>query len=102
MKSRPKKQPHPPRAVLVRRRAQSARKIKTSVSLSADLLSAVDALAGRSGRSAWIERSVRASVRRVAKRQRDRHEIELLNTHADALNRESADAIAYQVEWEPE
>ena len=91
-----------PAAIPARRRAQSARKVKTSVSLSADLLRAVDALAGPSGRSAWIEHSVRASVRRATKRQRDHNELELLNTNAAALNRESADVLAYQAPWEVE
>ena len=101
MKSRPNR-PQPPRAVMARRRTQSARKVKTSISLSADLLGAVDALAGRSGRSAWIERCVRASVLRATKRQRDRHELELLNANADALNRECADVLVYQAPWEAE
>jgi metal-responsive CopG/Arc/MetJ family transcriptional regulator len=78
------------------------RKVKTSVSLSEDLLRAVDGLAGKSRRSAWIERSVRASVQRALKRQRDENEVRLLNEHADSLNRESADALAYQTPWDVE
>lgn len=76
------------------------RKVKTSVSLSEGLLQAVDALAGKASRSAWIERSVRASVQRALRRQRDENEVRLLNEHADSLNRESADALAYQAPWD--
>lgn len=79
-----------------------SRKVKTSVSLSEGLLRAVDALAGKASRSAWIEQSVRASVQRALKRQRDENELRLLNEHADSLNRESVDALAYQTPWDSE
>lgn len=78
------------------------RKVKTSVSLSEGLLQAVDALAGKASRSAWIERSVQASVQRALRRRRDESELRLLNEHADSLNRESADAAAYQIPWDVE
>lgn len=78
------------------------RKVKTSVSLSEGLLQAVDALAGKASRSAWIEKSVRASVQRALRRQRDENELRLLNEHADSLNRESTDALAYQTPWDAE
>ena len=78
------------------------RKVKTSVSLSEGLLQAVDALAGKASRSAWIERSVRASVQRALRRRRDEDDMRLLNEHADSLNRESTDAIAYQTPWDVE
>lgn len=82
--------------------ATRTRKVKTSVSLSEGLLQAVDALAGKASRSAWIERSVRASVQRALRRQRDEDEVRLLNEHSDSLNRESADALAYQTPWDVE
>ena len=82
--------------------ATRTRKVKTSVSLSEGLLQAVDALAGKASRSAWIERSVRASVQRALRRQRDENEVRLLNEHSDSLNRESADALAYQTPWDVE
>ena len=78
------------------------RKVKTSVSLSEGLLQAVDALAGKTSRSAWIERSVRASVQRALRRQRDENDVRLLNEHADNLDHESADALAYQTPWDVE
>ena len=82
--------------------ATRTRKVKTSVSLSEGLLRAVDALAGKSSRSAWIERSVRPSVQRALRRHRGENEMRLLNEHADSLNRESADALAYQTPWDVE
>ncbi len=82
--------------------ATRTRKVKTSVSLSEGLLRAVDALAGKSSRSAWIEQSIRTSVQRALKRQRDDDDVRLLNEHAETLNRESADALAYQLPWDAE
>jgi metal-responsive CopG/Arc/MetJ family transcriptional regulator len=76
------------------------RKVKTSVSLSEGLLQAVDALAGKSQRSAWIERSVRVAVRRALRLRRDAEELRLLNEHAEAFNRESAEVLAYQAPWD--
>jgi metal-responsive CopG/Arc/MetJ family transcriptional regulator len=84
-------------ATTAARLATRTRKVKTSVSLSEGLLQAVDALAGKASRSAWIERSVRAAVQRALKRERDENEVRLLNEHAESLDRESADALAYQV-----
>jgi metal-responsive CopG/Arc/MetJ family transcriptional regulator len=81
---------------------KAARKVKTSISLSAELLTAVDALAGHAGRSAWIERSIRLALKRATRRRRDQRELELLNANANALNREGADALVYQTAWEPE
>ncbi len=82
--------------------AARSRKVKTSVSLSEGLLHAIDALAGKARRSAWIERSVRASVQRALRHQRDENDLRLLNEHADSLNRESADALACQSPWDAE
>ncbi len=82
--------------------AARSRKVKTSVSLSEGLLHAIDALAGKASRSAWIERSVRASVQRALRHQRDENDLRLLNEHADSLNRESADALACQSPWDAE
>ena len=79
-----------------------SRKVKTSVSLSESLLQAVDALAGKSSRSAWIERSVRAAVQRALRRRRDEGELRLLNQHAERLNREGEEASAYQARWDAE
>jgi hypothetical protein len=79
-----------------------ARKTKTSVTLSGDLLKVVDALAGASQRSAWIERAVRAYASRQLRRERRVQELELLNRHANALNAEGDDSAMYQSAWDAE
>jgi metal-responsive CopG/Arc/MetJ family transcriptional regulator len=72
-------------------------KVKTSITLSEDLLKAIrkSARPGES-RSQTIERLLRASatVRQVA----DARDLALINRHADALNAEAEDALAFQVE----
>ncbi len=72
-------------------------KIKTSITLSDDVLAAVDRLAGSAqSRSAVIERAVRAYVRRQARAAERAQELARLNRAAERLNVEAADALAYQ------
>ena len=74
-------------------------KVKTSVTLSEDIVKAIDRLAGRSSnRSAVIERAVREMVAKAARAARDLKELEVLNRHADHLNREADDALTYQAD----
>lgn len=79
-----------------------ARKAKTSVTLSSNLLEVIDRLAGSKQRSAWIEIAVRAYAKRELRRARRARELELLNRHADALNAESDDSATYQAPWDTE
>jgi metal-responsive CopG/Arc/MetJ family transcriptional regulator len=74
-------------------------KQKTSVTLSGDLLAALRR-AGRRGesRSATVERLLRERLSEEAARVRQRREIEQINRHADALNAEAADVLAYQAD----
>ena len=73
-------------------------KVKTSITLSSDLLRAVDRAAqeGQS-RSDFIEEAVRAYFAQMQRRQRDTRDLEILNEHADRLNAEAEDVLAYQV-----
>jgi metal-responsive CopG/Arc/MetJ family transcriptional regulator len=74
-------------------------KVKTSITLSPDVLRAVDrAGGGRSNRSRVIETALREFMERRARAARDRRDIEIINRSAEALNREAADVIAYQAE----
>jgi hypothetical protein len=79
-----------------------ARKAKTSVTLSGNLLKVIDGLAGASHRSAWIERAVRAYARRELRRERRARELELLDRHAQVLNAEGDESAAYQSAWDVE
>lgn len=71
-------------------------KVKTSVTLSDDLLRAVDELAKSSSRSEVIERAVREYLAARARAARDARDLELMNTQADAYNVETADLLTYQ------
>jgi metal-responsive CopG/Arc/MetJ family transcriptional regulator len=74
-------------------------KVKTSVSLSRQTLSAIDRLAGRSrSRSAVIEWAIRALVEGEERRLRDEREIALINAHADKINREALSALEDQID----
>lgn len=75
-------------------------KVKTSVTLSEDLVKTVRR-AGRKGesRSETIERLVRLGLLTEARRAADARDLALINEHADRLNAEAADVLGYQVEW---
>ena len=73
-------------------------KVKTSVTLSADLLEAIDQQAGEGqSRSEFIESALRAFLVQIRRQARDARELELLNRHADRLNAEAEDVLDYQV-----
>ena len=74
-------------------------KVKTSVTLSEDLVRTMDDLAGQYGnRSALIEQAVRCFLAAETRRRRDARDLEILNQRAELLNREAEDVLSYQVD----
>jgi metal-responsive CopG/Arc/MetJ family transcriptional regulator len=74
-------------------------KVKTSVTLSEDLIQQIDALLSQYGtRSALIEQAVRDFLAAQAQRRRDAQDLEILNRRAETLNVEAEDVLSYQVE----
>ena len=74
-------------------------KIKTSITLSEEILKEVDKLSSRYGnRSVLIEQAIREFLAAGEKRRRDLQDIEILNRRADALNKEAEDVLSYQVD----
>ena len=74
-------------------------KVKTSITLSEDLINAIDEHAGEyKNRSEFIEDAVRAFILHLIQRQQDAKDLEIINRHADRLNREAADVLTYQVD----
>lgn len=72
-------------------------KAKTSLSLSEDLLAALDRMASpRLSRSAFIEQILRDFVERRARQGRDAREVAAINQHAARLNAEMEDALSFQ------
>jgi metal-responsive CopG/Arc/MetJ family transcriptional regulator len=78
---------------------ESSVKIKTSVTLSEELIHQIDALSSQYGtRSALIEQAVRDFLAAQAKRTRDAQDLEILNRCAETLNVEAEDVLSYQVD----
>ena len=73
-------------------------KTKTSITLSQDLLQAMDAmLTGSGNRSRFIEAAVRAYIKQLKKEAQNKQELQILNQNADSLNREAEDVLSFQV-----
>jgi len=71
-------------------------KEKTSITLSPELLSGIDRLAGSQSRSAFIERVLRRYMREQMRAQANARDLERINQAADRLNSEAADVLDYQ------
>lgn len=72
-------------------------KVKTSITLSGDLLAELDRVCGEEPRSAFIEEVLRSYLRRRARDEADARDLELINAAADRLNEEALDVLEYQV-----
>lgn len=74
-------------------------RVKTSVTLAEETVRAIDEIAGRgASRSRVIEEAVIEHVERRRRAHRNARDLEILNRHADRLNREVEDVLAYQAE----
>lgn len=73
-------------------------KVKTSITLSEDLLDAIDKRAGqqRKTRSDFIEVALWAFIRELVRNERNARDLDIINRHADFLNREASDVLEYQ------
>ncbi|HEX4422195.1 MAG TPA: ribbon-helix-helix domain-containing protein [Kofleriaceae bacterium] len=71
-------------------------KVKASITLSSEVLEAIDELAKSSNRSEVIEQALRDFLAARARAARDARDLEIMNKHADAYNQETADLLSYQ------
>jgi metal-responsive CopG/Arc/MetJ family transcriptional regulator len=72
-------------------------KMKTSLSLSEELVATLDRLAGpKVSRSAFVEQILRDFVEGRAQARRDAREIAAIDRHAANLNAEMKDALSFQ------
>jgi len=72
-------------------------KEKTSITLSKEVLTGIDRIAGsRQSRSAFIEAVLSQYLRERKRAQRDARDLELINRHADQLNRDAVEGLEYQ------
>src|SRR5262249_48573958 len=73
-------------------------KSKTSITLSASLLEEIDRIVGEHGsRSDLIEKAVHRYIQDLARAERDRRDLEILNRNAKKANRDAKDVLRYQV-----
>ena len=71
-------------------------KVKTSITLEAELLSRIDeALFERESRSAFFMDAARQLAQKRERAKRDARDSSLLSTHADVLNKEALDNLAF-------
>jgi metal-responsive CopG/Arc/MetJ family transcriptional regulator len=71
-------------------------KIKTSVTLSGKVLRAIDRHRPQfKSRSEFLEAAARWLLSRLARAKADRGDLEIVNRHADALNAEAEDVLAF-------
>jgi metal-responsive CopG/Arc/MetJ family transcriptional regulator len=74
-------------------------KVKTSLTLSEDLVAALDRMAGpNTSRSSFIETILRDFVEGRAQARRDAREIAAINRHAEKLNAEMKDVLSFQAD----
>lgn len=80
-------------------------KVKTSITLSPEVLKAIRSIEKRSGKAAkayknrsdFIEAAVWAFIGQMIRDEQNARDIEIINQRADELNDEAADVLAYQV-----
>ncbi len=72
-------------------------KEKTSITLSGDVLAAIDRIAGsKQSRSAFIEGVLREFLRQRARAAIQARDLERINAAAQRLNAEASDVLEYQ------
>jgi len=72
-------------------------KEKTSITLSRDVLTHIDKLAGtKASRSAFIEAVLRDYLKKRARAAIEARDLALINAHADKLNAEAEETMQYQ------
>ena len=72
-------------------------KLKTSITLSSDLLEEIDRNAGsKASRSAFIEAVMREYLKEKVRRAINERDLQILNANADYFNREMEDVLRYQ------
>lgn len=73
-------------------------KIKTSITLSEDLMDAIDKRSDQfKNRSDFIEAAIRAYIKQMVRDEQNARDLAIINRQADRLNREAVDVLAYQV-----
>ncbi len=74
--------------------------VKTSISISPDLLEEIKTVAKEQKRNITelVENGMRDYLKRMMREKRDARDIEIINRNAEELNREALDTLDYQVD----
>lgn len=73
-------------------------KIKTSITLSDEILKAIDLHIGTyRSRSEFLETAARIFIEQLKKKEAEQRDLEIINKCSDALNAEAEDVLGYQV-----
>lgn len=74
-------------------------KVKTSITLSEDVMHSIDKLRGKGeNRSVLIEKAVTDYIEKHRQAERNLRDLDIINKRADKLNREVEDVLSYQVD----
>jgi len=73
-------------------------KIKTSISISDDVLAAVDRHAESNNRSVFIEYAIREYLRQLEFARINAKDLQIINKRAARLNKEAMDALEFQAD----
>jgi metal-responsive CopG/Arc/MetJ family transcriptional regulator len=72
-------------------------KEKTSITLSREVLTGIDRIAGsRQSRSAFIESVLQQYLKERSRARREARDLAIINRNAEQLNRDALDALDYQ------
>ena len=71
-------------------------KVKTSVTLSQELLQAIEAEVQQENRSAFIEEAAWSRLRVIRRAARDQAELATIDANSEGLNSEALDVLDYQ------
>ncbi|MCG2774505.1 MAG: ribbon-helix-helix domain-containing protein [Desulfobacterales bacterium] len=73
-------------------------KIKTSITLSNEVIEAIDLHIGEyRSRSEFLETAARDFLAKLARKEAEERDLDIINRHADSLNAEAEDVLTYQV-----
>ncbi|MEN6424130.1 MAG: ribbon-helix-helix domain-containing protein [Phycisphaerales bacterium] len=74
-------------------------KVKTSITLSEELLKAVDKRTKqqKKTRSDFIETAVWVFIQQLTREEQNARDLEIINRNADSLNEQACDVLEYQV-----
>lgn len=74
-------------------------KVKTSITLSEDLIHSIDEKVGKQKNlSEFIEKALWDFIERQERKERDMEDLKILNKKAEKLNKEAEDVLSYQVD----